>query len=985
MKPHQPPTPLQKSRNPMENITMGTPTNSAHRSRFEELSETRTRGRGRKNMDWDFSTFFSPSTPQENAQHHSEMPPPTTPSDTPVTSRYDSLRANRFTRGRPIFTQHAQNPRTSSTPPSIHVGYGFTAPNLLQPSFTLPSPISPFTFHDPSLPDGSLDAPVSEPEFPLNKPTSKTKEYRPRGSKKPEMSDREKMQRTMEFIFDELGYSSLGSFLLQLIPPIPRNNSGDFGKRHKRKLKSFLQGKSKDKPLHLLTTMYNHRYSSPVYNSKFRHEKLSAFSPTPPENLRYANPAISCWATRTIGDQLYKEIGRLTVNDGSAPYHAQIVASTNERGQQKGVRTITREDIMTFRVADRVKFFKSKASLTWYLTECMAGPREKGVTVVRLRRPHPIVQFSAISAFVVARNRFATGHFAAVAGIWHLACKSQIDVKRLACRMGLSIHDRTARNALETLAEDALKELREEVGLGLEAGKVLVRWVLDNTQRFAEVYEGGAARKSCLICGTACTCIFLEDCDPNAFNLDEYLNRVLKNERTHLTTIGLFNDINWTHIRGIQGLHALRTLCHFAPPLSHYLKLVSECFRSPSQFAIHRMRDGRKTKVQPLGTNSEKEMETSGMASCLHDFFSQSGVKPEHASKHILWVSGDGGSVLSMDQAKKYLATMFDPSDISSTDYNTLHSLLPTMELWHTQATSQNAIAANHFGPSTTSDPSALSRSAHAAKFKRPTNFRDASNYYNLSRTMGTIWDAEILDCWRITLGLDSHADIIPHFERLVAENKLPSFDSLLEISNELVTRYASLRAYEQALSQKANSSSPDDLKFPTRAQHTTYSDMDVDEAVGDEIKKEEGHKEKDGFDGDRVLANSVLFKFEYSLWIEVGYAISDGDIGRAFEVMKIWIFMFAGSNNTNYRDLLLELWCLFKYESSKELKDAIWNNWLVNLTGELGKWIPADLMQEHYNRWLEDHVGKSGMSFDDPYLRRSISPNVDFFLVLKK
>ncbi|KAG7098123.1 hypothetical protein E1B28_000095 [Marasmius oreades] len=105
----------------------------------------------------------------------------------------------------------------------------------------------------------------------------------------------------------------------------------------------------------------------------------------------------------------------------------------------------------------------------------------------------------------------------------------------------------------------------------------------------------------------------------------------------------------------------------------------------------------------------------------------------------------------------------------------------------------------------------------------------------------------------------------------------------------------------------------------------------------------------------------------EYSWWIEAAYTVSEGDIRRAFEVMKM--FMFAGSNNNNYWDLLLEMWCLFEYESSQELKDAIWNNWLVNLTSELGKWIPVNLMQEHYNWWLEEHVEKSGMLFDDPFL----------------
>ena len=72
-------------------------------------------------------------------------------------------------------------------------------------------------------------------------------------------------------------------------------------------------------------------------------------------------------------------------------------------------------------------------------------------------------------------------------------------------------------------------------------------------------------------------------------------------------------------------------------------------------------------------------------------------------------------------------------------------------------------------------------------------------------------------------------------------------------------------------------------------------------------------------------------------------------------------------------------------YEASDDLRDGILNNWLVNITGELGKWIEADLLQEHYNRWLEDMVKKRGGDFDDNFYRHTLSPNVDHFLRIKE
>ncbi|KAL0057682.1 hypothetical protein AAF712_015669 [Marasmius tenuissimus] len=832
---------------------------------------------------------FSPHTPSQNQRNSmsavdmNQISPPSDCSTSRTTSRHEERLQSRKSKGRPISARYQ-----TSGPESLPLPYTPPVPSFyppavpLQPSFSLPSPITPTTTHNPHSVSNSSDP----------------KEYRPR-FKKPALTEKQKVARILDVAFDELNYGTLGDLLYALVPPIPVSSSHHFGKRHKNRLKAFLQGRCIVKPVTICENMADHRYGSPTYKSTHVHERNLSFSNSPPLELRYARPAITSWATRRVGDRVHKEIGLLTVSDKSTSdtsVKARLAASAKERSKEKGVVTISRDDMLKFRVQDRVQVFKKRAPLAWYLTERMAGPEEKGRVIVRKQRPHPMAQFAAISSFVIARNKFANGYFAVQAGVMPLTWRI-IQLVFLRMNVGLLPH---------------LNSTRASTGLTFTASKLFMPYELSVTSLPASIQCSSLSRNA---------------------------------------------------------------------------------------FAPERM---------------EKEMETSGMIQCLDDFFKQSGAKPEYASKLISWVSGDGGSVMAMDCAKKYRALMYEPSKPSTTDYNTLHHLLPTMEIWHAQATCQNTIAENHYGPAASSDPSALSRSANAAKFKHPTNFRDSSNYYNLSRSMGTFWDALILDCWRIELGLDSHREIIPHFERLQKENKLPTFPDLLEKAKTLTSRYASLDAYEQALSADANKSAPE-TKFssctrspsspsvtetslasqPTEDDSTNEMEIEQDDLENsenipnrtpkEESKKAEIPKEEPGFTGDRVLANLILFQLEYSWWIEAAYAVSEGDIGRAFEVIKIWLFMFAGSSNSNYRDLLLEMWCLFKYEASQELKDAIWNNWLVNLTGELGKWIPADLMQEHYNRWLEDHVEKSGLSFDDPFLRQTISPNVDFFLILTK
>jgi hypothetical protein len=53
-------------------------------------------------------------------------------------------------------------------------------------------------------------------------------------------------------------------------------------------------------------------------------------------------------------------------------------------------------------------------------------------------------------------------------------------------------------------------------------------------------------------------------------------------------------------------------------------------------------------------------------------------------------------------------------------------------------------------------------------------------------------------------------------------------------------------------------------------------------------------HQEKEGFTGDRVLRNSQIFMQDFGWWIEFCHSVPEGDIGRAFEIMKVsfWLLI---------------------------------------------------------------------------------------------
>ncbi|KAJ7909546.1 hypothetical protein B0H13DRAFT_1529859, partial [Mycena leptocephala] len=217
--------------------------------------------------------------------------------------------------------------------------------------------------------------------------------------------------------------------------------------------------------------------------------------------------------------------------------------------------------------------------------------------------------------------------------------------------------------------------------------------------------------------------------------------------------------------------------------------------------------------------------------------------------------------------------------------------------------------------------------------------------------------------------------DIHEYFEALAACDSLPTLDELLEHASLLRERYASQTAYNQSLSKEEHDDANPRTQAPTGSPWTApcapeestaqprgdtempgLSDIPDDSAELPDI-----HTEEPGFDGDRVFSNAILFMMEFGWWVELNYAIPERDIGRVLEILKILIFTFAGTSHQNCMGYMLDLYALLKFECSPELKEALLNNWLMNLLGEIGRCIEADLMQEHFNRWLEDMVGRRG------------------------
>ncbi|KAJ7025244.1 hypothetical protein C8F04DRAFT_921804, partial [Mycena alexandri] len=198
--------------------------------------------------------------------------------------------------------------------------------------------------------------------------------------------------------------------------------------------------------------------------------------------------------------------------------------------------------------------------------------------------------------------------------------------------------------------------------------------------------------------------------------------------------------------------------------------------------------------------------------------------------------------------------------------------------------------------------------------------------------------------------------DLLEHVDELAAHDALPTLEDLLGHARVLRECYATQGAYERSLDKSEHDDASQTENFP---EGLTWTPPCAPEALIIEPDKPlngpQPHKEPPGFDGDRVLSNSIIFLREFGWWIEMNYAIPEGDVGRLLEIMKINIFTFAGTANQNYVGYMLDLYVLLQFECSPDLKDGLLDNLLFNLEGGAGDFVEADITQEWFNRWLEE------------------------------
>ncbi|KAJ7712475.1 hypothetical protein B0H14DRAFT_3171882 [Mycena olivaceomarginata] len=431
----------------------------------------------------------------------------------------------------------------------------------------------------------------------------------------------------MDDVLTTYGFESLREFLSVLFHPRKRGEKDHRTKSHRQTVSAFLKGQSKITMAHIIPLIFNHSRSRPRKRDTDQHS--SAFSPSRPlSEIRYARPCLSAWATRLVGDHIYYQVGKLarkSRTDTRSRRHLR--ATTNKRTNSKDV--IEWEDVA-------------------FSVEELAALTDK--------RTSFCIQVGAISSFITSRNRYASGDLGLPLGLW-----------------------------LFRLSSSHLSALQEQVRDATARGEVDFGKISDNVQRYERVFEHGLGKENVLKHGTACTAFGLDNCKPDAFHAADHIARVINQERQSMTVETIYSSIDWEHMDNITDLHFVRVIANFSPHLNHLSSQVSARFRTT--LAKHRL-EPRKTRLQPLGTNTEQQMENKGYQAGFRDFDKQMGIEPENPTTCCRGIAGDGGTHGTLTRLKHIQVT-------TKNIYASYRNAISTPETWHTKSTQLCASSQN--------------------------------------------------------------------------------------------------------------------------------------------------------------------------------------------------------------------------------------------------------------------------------------------------
>ncbi|KAF8965633.1 hypothetical protein BDZ97DRAFT_1658861 [Flammula alnicola] len=737
-----------------------------------------------------------------------------------------------------------------------------------------------------------------------------------------------------------------------------------------RVVASMLNGSSKPHMASLLAKMFKVASTETPFlkNDTTIKPGTNMFNPDlDPNEIRHAYPAMTTWVVRLVS-QLVNEEAKKMIDQKTGLHHRAHA----KEGSRHEKNRIAWEAVQSFSFLKLEDIAKANAPVMSFLMNSYAHSEfsnaDPGDSVLlRTYRPENLVVTNALMLLTFGRSDRAN-LYQLCRALWMFATKTARTVFRVESRIGQSVAHSTVYKALSEMAKQKQSELKASVQAGKD--KIVVS---DNVQVYARKRDRRIGRENKMITGLAGTAIEMQDYHPDALNLQDILQRQARQERRTLTADTILNDLDPTHLENVSVIQFLQALIGHVKQLSVYHQELAEYAKILDKKPIPKTRC---SKITPLATNSADEMHIQGLKRGVLDFIStQMGVTAETLNNRAVIMSGDGKTYAMFLLLKKICAA-------EEGDFESFRWLVPLLELWHTKWTDLSRDIRAHWG--STDDPSSLASIARIAECPTPSDLRKV-DFYDGSYLVNLALDANLLNCWELYFKTDN---LTAYFSS--PNLNLPSFDELRDTARILVNHHATTQAYNRACYPGEDREHGAHDFAPTGKPWIPPHDPEQEENEDIEMACDDNEPEPlpeppSREDGDFTLANSALFMRDAIWWKEVCKAVAEGDPGRVWEILKIWIFTFGGSGNPHYCNFLLEMYCMLKWEVKPELRDAILLNWVVNRAGKPGHCIEMDLLQEHSNFWLEDLAQHKGKEFDEPFYRQVISPNVQEFLGLKE
>ncbi|KAH9949518.1 hypothetical protein B0H21DRAFT_672644, partial [Amylocystis lapponica] len=763
---------------------------------------------------------------------------------------------------------------------------------------------------------------------------------------------------------------SLGDFLFHVFRFKDDNGQSiEHDRSHAASIQHFLHGHTKHTPATIIDLWFHHPDGQ--YARTDDEEPMYSITPAFTE-MKLIRPALTAFAAQTVLHKLLDEA-------------EEAIEPRND----VGAATVPR-------VAD---IMREHQPLTWkYFLALAQRDHKKPSDAVRITRRPPDVVCVVVHA--IGSLNFSCSNRANILplarGLLYFSLSAPFDLFLYNSRIGATTAYTTVYRAMEALALHEAALLKAH---GQDPRSFGVIW-MDNVQNYLLQRDPRLGRENTLNIGIAATYVEAPYADPKAFDVEDKRRRLAEGRRKDLTVEDLIGFIDQNHREVVGSLQWLRTLVHYVPELTKYRDHVSMLYKTRG--AKRRLPE-EPSKVHPFATSGMNETIITEIKNASLDFREQLGQTRDNHVDTIQIIGGDG---LTYAQ----LGTLKNDLQFHDNEFDRFSAFEPVLALWHTGWTDLSRLVETHWGSLLSKDPSTLGHSALKISRRTPPNLKKVE-YNSGAEMVYLILDARLLDCWRIHF---KTTHLLDYFTRLASENKLPEIEDLERAALKLYRAYSSFRAAERAMypvdangptlsaweetvplgspwTAPSSTTPPEPTQNKPKRKRT--ADVTAESAMaqpstqtGENTSKPTRRQAKkndaasippEPFKGDRVLYHSIVFIRDGVVSREFAYAMAEGDVGRAYEALKIMLFTFAGSTHTKYTSYLLETIANLELESSPALRDAILDSLLVNLTGRPGHFMAGDLMQEHFNRLLQAIAERKGTEYSNHFLRDVVSRNL--------